>query len=161
RVGATHVSPLPGESAPADESKLMGSAWLVGGESGVGKSRLLDELRTLALVKGMRVLRGQAISEGGQPYQVWRDVLRELCLKTALTSSGAGFLKPLVPATATLLNRPVADPPAVEAEAIRERLVQVASGVLARQKEPLVIILEDLHWATGESVAPLKRFSAN
>ncbi len=29
-----------------------GSAWLVGGESGVGKSRLLDELRTRALVRG-------------------------------------------------------------------------------------------------------------
>ena len=32
-----------------------GSIWLVGGESGVGKSRLLDELRTLALVRGTRV----------------------------------------------------------------------------------------------------------
>ncbi|MCS6871871.1 MAG: serine/threonine-protein kinase, partial [Anaerolineae bacterium] len=30
-----------------------GSAWLIGGESGVGKSRLLDEVRIRALVKGM------------------------------------------------------------------------------------------------------------
>jgi eukaryotic-like serine/threonine-protein kinase len=138
-----------------------GSAWLVGGESGVGKSRLLDELRTLALVKGMRVLRGQAVSEGGQPYQAWRDVLRELCLQTDLTPFEASILKMLVPDLDTLLNHPVADPPGVESEAIRERLVQVIAGLLARQKEPLVIILEDIHWATGESVTLLKRFSAN
>jgi len=37
----------------------QGSAWLVGGESGVGKSRLLEELRTRALVEGVLVLRGQ------------------------------------------------------------------------------------------------------
>jgi tetratricopeptide (TPR) repeat protein len=159
-VGARHALPLPAPSAPADQ-KPLGSAWLVGGESGVGKSRLLDELRTLALVKGMRVLRGQAVSEGGQPYQAWRDVLRELCLQTDLTRFEASILKTLVPDIAALLNRPVADPPGVESEAIRERLVQVIGGILERQKEPLVIILEDIHWATGESVTLLKRFSAN
>src|SRR5262249_44143742 len=38
-----------------------GSAWLVGGESGVGKSRLLDELRTRALVRGALVVQGQGV----------------------------------------------------------------------------------------------------
>ncbi len=33
----------------------QGSAWLIGGESGVGKSRLLSELRTQALVQGVTV----------------------------------------------------------------------------------------------------------
>src|SRR6185436_7421564 len=33
-----------------------GAAWLIGGDSGVGKSRLLDEIRTRALVRGMTVL---------------------------------------------------------------------------------------------------------
>ncbi|CAG0966293.1 partial Serine/threonine-protein kinase pkn5, partial [Anaerolineae bacterium] len=47
-----------------------GSAWLIGGESGVGKSRLLNEIRTRALVQGALVLRGQAVSEGGVPYQM-------------------------------------------------------------------------------------------
>src|SRR5260221_1500064 len=36
-----------------------GSGWLVGGESGVGKSRLINEVRTLALVQGAQVLRGK------------------------------------------------------------------------------------------------------
>ena len=51
-----------------------GSAWLIGGESGVGKTRLINELRTQALVNGFQLLRGQAIEDGGQPYQAWRDL---------------------------------------------------------------------------------------
>lgn len=35
-----------------------GAGWLIGGESGVGKSRLLDELRSVALVQGVHVLQG-------------------------------------------------------------------------------------------------------
>src|SRR5258708_7271290 len=41
-----------------------GGVILIGGESGVGKSRLLDELRIRAVVQGIPVLRGQAIAEG-------------------------------------------------------------------------------------------------
>src|SRR5690606_28399327 len=51
----------------------QGSGWLLGGESGVGKSRLLDELRTLALVDGATVLRGYANREGNAPYEIWSD----------------------------------------------------------------------------------------
>lgn len=45
--------------------KVAGRAWLIGGESGVGKSRLLEELRIQALVAGAFVLRGQAVEGGG------------------------------------------------------------------------------------------------
>src|SRR5262249_1297341 len=41
-----------------------GGGALVGGESGVGKSRLLDELRARALVDGVVVLRGQTADMG-------------------------------------------------------------------------------------------------
>jgi serine/threonine protein kinase len=40
-----------------------GSAWLVGGESGVGKSRLVDELRTLALVNSIAAPHQGALKE--------------------------------------------------------------------------------------------------
>src|SRR5258708_26956886 len=40
-----------------------GSALLMGGESGVGKSRLLDELRVIALAPGAVVIAGQAFRE--------------------------------------------------------------------------------------------------
>jgi serine/threonine protein kinase len=49
-----------------------GSAWLIGGESGVGKSRLMDELRALALVRGFLVLSGVSSEGIGLPYDLWR-----------------------------------------------------------------------------------------
>ncbi|MCP5094135.1 MAG: serine/threonine-protein kinase PknK, partial [Chloroflexi bacterium] len=54
----------------------QGSAWLLGGESGVGKSRLTNELRINALVNGCLVLRGQGVRDsGGTSYQLWRESL--------------------------------------------------------------------------------------
>ena len=54
------------------------SAWLIAGESGVGKSRLIDEIRTQALVaevgaNGVTVLFGQGVEGGGLPSQLWRE----------------------------------------------------------------------------------------
>ena len=46
---------------------------LLSGESGVGKSRLVNEFRVQALVDGATVLRGQGVAEGGLLLQAWRD----------------------------------------------------------------------------------------
>ncbi len=70
------------EAGVEDTLMGQGSAWLIAGESGVGKSRLLAELRTQALIDGVLVVRGQATIEGGAPYQLWRDVMRWLVLVT-------------------------------------------------------------------------------
>ena len=88
-----------------------GAVWLVGGESGVGKSRLLEELRTQALIQGMLALRGQAVAEGGLTYQVWRQPLRYLCLQTALSDLDSQVLKGLIPDIGALLNYEVRDAP--------------------------------------------------
>lgn len=140
-----------------------GSVWLVSGESGVGKSRLLDELRTLSLVKGATVLRGQGIAEGGSLYLLWRPVLRWLCLVTPLETAEASILKPLVPDIEELLERSIPDaPPEANPKAAQERLIGVIEklfgSIKTQNAEPLVIILEDLHWAS-ESVDLLAHLS--
>src|SRR5262249_6149640 len=89
--------------ALTDVRNGKGNAWLVGGESGVGKSRLLDELRTLALVEGVIVLRSQGSTEGA-PYLYWRDVIRYLCLHTDISEVEASVLKLLVPDISKLLD---------------------------------------------------------
>lgn len=143
--------------ALATTLKGNGAQWLVGGESGIGKSRLLDELRTLALVEGALVLRGQAISESGAPYLVWRDALRQLCLQTELSDPEKSILKALVPDIGTLLGSVVPDAPELDPQATQERLLTVICDVFARQKEPVLAIIEDMQWAGSESVAVFKR----
>ncbi|NWF70226.1 MAG: protein kinase [Chloroflexi bacterium] len=134
----------------------QGSAWLVGGESGVGKSRLLDELRTLGLVKGAFVLRGENVSGGGRPYEMWRDVLRRLCLQTDLLAGEAAVLRELVPDIAHLIERDVPDAPELEPHAAQQRLLNVIGSVFRHQAYPLLLILEDLQWAGGESLDVLR-----
>lgn len=135
----------------------QGSMWLIGGESGVGKSRLVDEIRTQGLVKGALVLRGQAIIEGGAPYQMWRDVLRRLVIHTALSDEEINVLKLLVPDIGTLLNLqiPVADFPDTDPTSLQARLFTAVEAVFRRQTQPVVLIVEDLQWAS-ESLALLK-----
>jgi tetratricopeptide (TPR) repeat protein len=135
----------------------QGSAWLVGGESGVGKSRLLDELRSQALVDGALVLQGQAISERVRPYRIWYEVFQRLCLESDLPDFEAGVLKALVPDIGRLLARSVPDAPQATPQAAYTRLLKVIAEVVQRHEQPLVIILEDLQWAGDESLAVLER----
>ncbi|MBE2271856.1 MAG: tetratricopeptide repeat protein, partial [Anaerolinea sp.] len=133
----------------------IGSTWLVGGESGVGKSRLLEEVRIRALVAGALVLRGGGV-EGGGTYHLWRDPLRRLLLSTEISDLEAGVLKAIVPEIETLIGREIAPIPALIGRAEQERLTLTILDVFKRQHEPLVLLLEDLHWAT-DALDPLRR----
>ncbi len=135
-----------------------GSVWLLGGESGVGKSRLLDEMRAQALVSGALVLKGQAVADGSALYQAWRDPLRVLSLTTPLTDLDASVLKPIVPDLTALIGRPVADAPEVDAGSAGDRLLGVMEAVFRKQTQPILLILEDMHWGQ-ESIELLRRLS--
>ncbi len=128
-----------------------GSAWLIGGESGVGKSRLVDELRALALVEGAVVLRGVAVSEGGRSYQVWRETLRWLAAFGGLSGLEASILKPFVPDMARLHGADVPDAPEIDPQVAQIRLFAVVRDVMRRLDIPLVLLLEDMQWAGEES----------
>jgi tetratricopeptide (TPR) repeat protein len=135
-----------------------GAAFLVGGESGVGKSRLMEEIRCFALLHGAIAVRGQAIHSGGLSYQIWRDVLPSLCVHADLDGADVGALKPMVPGLAALIERPVPDAPELDPKAAEARLVNVLADVLARQGRPVLLILEDLQWARAESLSLLRHF---
>ncbi len=132
-----------------------GQLWLLGGESGIGKSRLLDELAIHALIDGFLVLRGQGVEGGGLPFQLWRDPLRRLIITNALSEQDASILKEIVPDIETLLEKPVSNAPSVSSAAYLERLAMTIHTRIQLQKQPILLILEDLQW-TNESLELLK-----
>lgn len=130
-----------------------GNAYLVGGESGIGKSRLTWELRTRALIAGVHVLYGQASRETSTFYRMWRDPLRLLVLLGDATDEQAQLLKPLVPDIETLLNRLVPDPAAaVDPRVFGARLVDTVLALIRQSKQPITLIFEDLQWVQEESL---------
>ena len=139
-----------------------GQAALVGGESGVGKSRLVEELRARALVDGVVVLRGQAQPDGA-PYHAFRDVLRGLVLRVEPDEREASVLGAVIPDIAALLEREVRERAAIDPEAAHARLFAAIEALLRRHGEPTLVLVEDLQWAGSESLrlfAELARASA-
>lgn len=136
-----------------------GGALVLGGESGVGKSRLIAELRTLALVHGFWGAEGQSVTEGGAYYQEWLPFFRALCLRVDLSDSEAAVLKPMVSDIEEILFRSIPDAPPVKPEEVQPRLLATLRGLISRLSKPVLLILEDLHWARTESLALLNELS--
>ncbi len=129
-----------------------GSGWLISGESGVGKSRLINELRIRASSKGFIILVGQMPSAGGTPYILWREIMRRLAISVELAPLEQGVLKALIPDLESLLEHPIPDPPPVDAGSAQTRLFATIRNGLNRLEKPALIILEDLQWADAGSL---------
>jgi DNA-binding SARP family transcriptional activator len=122
-----------------------GQVLLVTGEAGIGKSRLVDELAAVAAMHGVRTLIGRAYeTEQILPFRPWVDALRAgQALSAMRETSGGGELARLFPE----LGGDDA-PPAITREGhlrLFESLDAVL-GALART-QPVLVVLEDLHWA--------------
>jgi len=126
---------------------------LIAGDAGVGKTRLLDELATRAGGAGVRVLVGGCMEVGdvGLPYVPFVDAFRDLGTRpgeaevAAPLAAALPSLGRLLPELATE-SRPV-PPPGDGFE--RVQLFDGVLSLLARLSElaPLLLVIEDLHWA--------------
>jgi DNA-binding CsgD family transcriptional regulator len=123
---------------------------LVGGEAGIGKTRLVAELTDRRRATGARVLAGGCLPAGGDglAYAPIVEALRPLP-----TELGVGTVRRLVgPSWAELarllpsLGEPASGPAGQAAQA---RLFELLLGLLGRlgEQAPLLLVVEDLHWA--------------
>ena len=128
---------------------------LVGGEAGIGKSRLVAELTRHARKSGGVVLEGASISFGndeGLPLAPIADALRALArllppdaLREVVGSAGpaVGRLVPELGATIELSDA------ATRPDWVQARMLEAVLGVLGRlgDRQPVLLVVEDLHWA--------------
>ncbi|MFO0577999.1 MAG: AAA family ATPase [Polyangia bacterium] len=145
--------------ALAEAAHGRGSTWLIGGASGIGKSRLIDELRAQALVQGVLTARGQAATSSSRPYRVFQDALRLLRLHVELTDLEAGVLRPLLPELDGRRRPPAAEVPVLDAQGTQQRVLRVITAMLSRLDQPLLLLLEDLQWADAQSLALLQHLT--
>jgi predicted ATPase len=124
---------------------------LVGGEAGVGKTRLMAELTSRHVPDGTRVLVGGCVpvGDGALPYAPIVEILRAL-----VADVGAEAVRELVGPSWPELARLLPALGALEAgpagqAAAQARLFELLLGLLARlgEQAPLVLVIEDLHWA--------------
>jgi len=146
-----------------------GGVALVAGEPGIGKTRLVEELAARAIVRGAVVLWGRCWEGAGAPaFWPWVQVVRgyvqvqaeDLASLRHDLGAGAADIAQLVPAVHDRIPDLPAPPP-LEPEAARFRLFDSLAGFLrtAAARQPLLLVLDDLHWADIPSLALLRFMS--
>jgi ABC-type oligopeptide transport system substrate-binding subunit/class 3 adenylate cyclase len=157
-----------------------GGILVVSGDAGIGKTRLLAELRALAERDGSSWLEGRCVSYGESlPYWPFRDLLRgewigagaeepelrvRIGLRRRLEQLFDGKADELYPYLGSLLEVALEHDAAdrtsqLSPEALQWRTFEVVGQLFARLAEsaPLVLALEDLHWADATSVLLLEQ----
>ncbi|GAB3022459.1 hypothetical protein MBOU_36150 [Mycobacterium bourgelatii] len=145
------------------QTALAGStnAALIAGEPGVGKTRLAGEWSRQAYDEGALVIYGRCDEDLGAPYQPFAEALRSLvpCLGATRLRGvrGVEALLPLVPQLTDLLPD-LAPPPRADPDTERYALFDAVVGLLrvASASAPVVLILDDLHWAAKPTLLLLR-----
>ena len=117
---------------------------LLGGDAGIGKTRVLTELVTAAREADHRVLVGHCLDLGdsAMPFQPFVEAL------AALEPAEREEMLALSPALAGLLASPEADDGAERADILSA--VALALDTLAARR-PLLLVVEDAHWADAST----------
>lgn len=132
-------APFVGREEAIESARSAAEALsLVVGEPGIGKSRLLDRVADELQAAGWRVLRGAGFeAEQVRAWGPWVDALASVSERPA---SLEGDLGPLTGVGAS--------------ETDQNRLFR-ATLALLRHLAPVAVVLDDLHWADGSSLALL------
>jgi len=165
----------------AVERTLAGSGQFatVMGEAGIGKSRLMFEFRHGLDSKAITVLEGFCQARGREtPYLPFVDALRRALnlheevpgqsyhdQAVAAIRAISGDFENLIPRLLYLLAIPSEEhvlPAGLQAGELRRALEEALAAYLttAADRHPLLLILEDWHWADDASVETLKALVA-
>ncbi len=145
-----------------ERSREGRESWLMlAGEPGIGKTRLAEEAAALAEQGGMRALWGRCPEEAGAPpFLPWTRAL-EAALSAfdspelgAHLGRGAAAAIEIVPGLAQHLGPRLPPLAALDGDQARFRLFMAVAHLWRRLAElqPLLLILDNLHWADPSSL---------
>jgi class 3 adenylate cyclase len=156
----------------------QGSIVNIIGEAGIGKSRLVAELKKREMMKAVKLLEGRAISIGGNlSFHPITDLLKQWMgmrqdddqvtalskLQNTLRNLFPEEFGEVLPFVATLMGIPILGKYAervkgLEGEALEKLILKSLRDLLIRAAErtPLMIVVEDLHWADTSSLELLE-----
>jgi len=145
-----------------------GGLALIGGEPGIGKTRLAEEVAEEARGRGFLALTGRCRNmEGALPYLPFVEIVEEMArtlpaetLREALGDAAPDVAR-IVPGLRTVLEGLPPAMPALPGEgrhilfnAVRDFLGRIASD------QPLLLVLDDLHWADEAALGLLEHVAA-
>lgn len=147
-----------------DTLDSRGRVVLLSGEPGIGKTRTAQELASNASTLGFKILWGWCYEqEGAPPYWPWQQTLGAYVQESEAESMrsqmgpGAADIDEIVSQVGDKLPD-LAPAPALEPEQARFRLFVSIANFLrnACLVQPLVLVLDDLHWADRSSLLLLE-----
>ena len=155
-----------------------GSVVNIIGEAGIGKSRLMAELKNRRMMKKVTLIKGKAISMGRNLsfhpiislLKHWARIKENDAevaalekLETAIRSVCREEADEILPFIATLMGMTLSGRYAkrvegIEGESLQKLILKSMKDLLTQATEltPLVIVTEDLHWADTSSIELLE-----
>ena len=137
-----------------------GGMVMIGGEAGIGKTRLVGIVRQIALGEGAVVLEGSTSFPESSPYQPFAEALEPLVASLDAAKLGPIFLSALALVIPQIRALNPALPPLspVEPQHEQTRLYEAffRAGEIVSADRPVLLVLEDMQWAGAATTALLE-----
>nr|NIV39597.1 AAA family ATPase [Anaerolineae bacterium] len=142
----------------------QGRTLVISGDSGIGKSRLVEEILSEAIVGDLDVVDGACLSYGRtMTYHPWAEILRALFgfsmdqnpqdrIQTLTQHMEAIEQALFTPLIGQVMGLPVEDNDLtrdLDAKLRRQRVLDLVLQLLQTRsdEQPLLVLIEDAHWA--------------
>jgi DNA-binding CsgD family transcriptional regulator/tetratricopeptide (TPR) repeat protein len=141
---------------------------MLSGEPGIGKSRCAEEFARAAEDQGALVVWGRCYEEpGAPPYWPWVQILREFMDASSPSEvryamgQGVSDIAAIVPELADADSPSASRAATFDPSEARFRMLDAIARFFAKatQQVPLVVVVDDLHWADVPSLSLLEFLS--
>jgi DNA-binding SARP family transcriptional activator len=132
---------------------------VIAGESGIGKTRLAEEIARNAQRDGALVLWGTCLADVGRPYQPFGDILSQFLTARPFALAQIGSLAPDLTALVPDLVDASGPSDAAVDEHLRVRLFRAIEAVVdTLAAEPALAVIDDIQYADEDALALVRHF---